>query len=302
MDNFGESLRHEREDSGLSVEAVSERIGADQNWLLALERNDFEALPDNETVMMDTLRAYAECLGVEADLMIGHYFREREKCLQKLEQAITAQVPLEISPSAVHPGVDRPSRLPRPLVVSGILVAVVALGAWWIWSGDGAQTVTPGPLVTPPVAAPEPAAAPARVESLPVPLAAQPTVVEPSPVVTPTEIQPTQKENLGSGPGISKYGVGTAVEDRQLVGEGSRFRKGTQVWFWTRVDSGNSGDKIKHVWLHEGAEVATVPLELGGSSWRTYSSKMLHLAGGWAVEARDEVGQVLARTEFVCID
>ena len=301
MDNFGESLRHEREDSGLSVEAVSQRIGADQDWLLALERNDFEALPDNETVMMDTLRAYAECLGVEADLMIGHYFREREKCLQKLEQAITAQVPLEISPSAVHPGGDRPSRLPRPLVVSGILVAVVALGAWWSWSGDGAQTVTPEPLAAPPAAAFEPASEPVLIESLPARPAASPVVVEQSPLATPTETQPAKQEIRGSGVSILEYGVGTAVVDRQLVGEGSRFRKGTQVWFWTRVDSGNSGDKIKHVWLHEGAEVATVPLELGGSSWRTYSSKMLHLAGGWAVEARDEVGQVLARTEFVCI-
>jgi len=177
------------------------------------------------------------------------------------------------------------------------------MGSWWIGSGDGAQTVTPQPLAAPPVAASEPEAAPAQIESLPVRPAAPPAVVEPSPLATPAETQPTGQElTVDSGLNISEHGVGTAVLDRQLVGEGSRFSKGTQVWFWTRVDGGNPGDRIEHVWLHEGAETATVPLELGGSSWRTYSSKKLHLAGGWAVEARDEVGHVLARTEFVCID
>ena len=43
-------------------------------------------------------------------------------------------------------------------------------------------------------------------------------------------------------------------------------------------------------------------LKLGGSRWRTYSAKMLRSAGDWTVEVRDEAGQVLARTEFVCTD
>jgi len=297
MDSFGEKLRYEREDQGLSIEAVSERIGADQDRLLALERNDYDALPDNEFIMRDILRAYAECLGVEADLMIEDYLREREECLQKLDDAITAQAAVKIAPSAVPSPLDRPSNLPRTLMVSGILVAVVLLGAWWMRSGDGTEIV-----------APEPAREPARIESLPARPAAAPTVVEQSPRAIPAEPEATRQERSApvsaeiSGPSISEYGVGTAIGNRQLIGEGRRFSQGTQVWFWTRVDNGNPGDRIDHVWLHEGVEAATVSLELGGLRWRTYSAKMLHSAGDWTVEARDEVGHVLARTEFVCID
>ena len=294
MDNFGEKLRHGREDCGLSIEDVSERIGVDRERLLALEHNDFETLPADETVMLGTLHAYAECLEVEADLMIEDYFQEREKCLQKLDDALTAQATVEIAPSTVPSRVDHPSRLPRPLVLSGILVAVVGLGAWWVRSGGVAEFVTPVP-----------ASEPARIESLPPRPAAAPVVLEQAPLATATVTQserPAPVSSESSGPNIPQYGVGIAVGDRQLIGEGSRFSKGTQVWFWTLVENGKPGDRIDHVWLHEGVEAATVSLKLGGSRWRTYSAKMLGTAGNWTVEARDEVGHVLARTEFVCID
>ncbi len=132
--------------------------------------------------------------------------------------------------------------------------------------------------------------------------------MEQSPLPIPTDSAATRQEKSApvsagiSGPSISEYGVGTAIENRQLTGEGNRFSKGSQVWFWTRVDNGNPGDRIDHVWLHEGVETASVSLELGGLRWRTYSAKLLHSAGDWTVEARDEVGHVLARTEFVCND
>jgi hypothetical protein len=103
--------------------------------------------------------------------------------------------------------------------------------------------------------------------------------------------------------GIQEYGVGTAVADRQLVGESDRFREGEQVWFWTRVTGGVSGETIDHVWIREGVESARVSLTLGGPQWRTQSAKKLWpgSAGDWTVEARDEQGEVLARRRFVCV-
>ncbi len=102
---------------------------------------------------------------------------------------------------------------------------------------------------------------------------------------------------------IPEHGVGTGVRNRQLVGRSDRFAVGTQVWFWTRVEGGKSGDRIDHVWLREGAEAARIPLTIGGSRWRTQSAKTLRAgaAGDWAVEARDAAGRVLARRKFVCV-
>ena len=104
-----------------------------------------------------------------------------------------------------------------------------------------------------------------------------------------------------SGLGVPEFGIGTGVRNRQLVGRSDRFTAGTAAWFWTRVDGGQRGDTIEHVWLHEGVEAARISLGVGGARWRTQSSKTLRSTGTWAVEARDAAGRVLARTEFHCV-
>lgn len=103
---------------------------------------------------------------------------------------------------------------------------------------------------------------------------------------------------------VPDFGVGTEVVDRELSGRAERFEEGTQVWFWTRVVGAEPGDGIRHVWLHEGRERATVELDVDGSPWRTYSAKKLHpgSVGRWTVEARDRDGQVLARQSFDCAE
>ena len=72
--------------------------------------------------------------------------------------------------------------------------------------------------------------------------------------------------------------------------------------FWTHVQGGTSGDRIDHIWFRQGVVAMRHSLEIGGSSWRTYSTKTLYAgsAGDWTVEARDEAGRLLARSTFVC--
>ena len=107
----------------------------------------------------------------------------------------------------------------------------------------------------------------------------------------------------GSGISVSESGVGTGVVDRELQGAGDSFAEGAEVWFWVRVVGAEAGDRIVHVWIREGQEVHSTELELGGSHWRTWSSKTLHpgSVGSWAVEARDVEGRVLAREDFRCV-
>ena len=58
-----------------------------------------------------------------------------------------------------------------------------------------------------------------------------------------------------------------------------------RVYFYTRI-TGLANQQIIHRWLYEGVEKAAVTLNIGGDSWRTYSSKNLpsHLQGKWQVQ------------------
>ena len=106
-----------------------------------------------------------------------------------------------------------------------------------------------------------------------------------------------------SGLVVVEFGVGTAVDNRLLVGESDRFRIGDEVWFWTRVSGGQEGDRIHHVWLKDGEEKLILGLSIGGSHWRTWSHKMMHSGseGEWTVEARNQDGRTLASTTFLCV-
>jgi hypothetical protein len=105
-----------------------------------------------------------------------------------------------------------------------------------------------------------------------------------------------------SGLTVVESGVGSAVENRVLVGESDRFQVGDEVWFWTRVNGGAEGDRIHHVWVKDGEEKLILGLSIGGSHWRTWSHKMMHPGseGEWTVEARDQNGEVLATVTFLC--
>jgi cytoskeletal protein RodZ len=322
MDTFGDRLKSEREDRGLSIEAVAEILRIDHEPLMALERNDFDALPE-ESVMMACLHAYAECLDVDADLMIEDYSQERDRYLQRLEDVGVEPID-ETAPPAIATEPERRLRV-SPWPVALVVVAIAILAAWWMLSRDGTAP-TPETSMTTALVEPQPlqSTTPPDVTSTPVkpqplssttPADVAPTPVEPQPLpsTTPADVAPTPVEppaarsadatTAPSLPRIAEYGVGTAVENRQLVGQSDRFTEGTRVWFWTRVEGGSPGDRIDHVWFREGVEATHISLEIGGSSWRTYSIQTLFAgaAGDWAVEARDDAGRVLARSEFVCV-
>ncbi len=100
MDTFGDRLKTEREDRGLTIQAVAEILRVDHDLFGLSERNDFDALPD-EAAMRDCLHAYAECLQVEADLMIEDYDRERDKSLHRIEEIAVDQV-AETAPPTIR--------------------------------------------------------------------------------------------------------------------------------------------------------------------------------------------------------
>lgn len=93
--------------------------------------------------------------------------------------------------------------------------------------------------------------------------------------------------------------VAAAIVDRMPQNPTTSFPAdvGT-VYAWSRI-TGAAGTTIQHVWIHDGQEYP-VTLEIGGSPWRTWSSKAIpaEWAGDWTVEVRDAAGTVLQTLSF----
>lgn len=94
--------------------------------------------------------------------------------------------------------------------------------------------------------------------------------------------------------------IAQGIVDREPVDTGSTFAAGVgQLYCWMRVEGAEAGTVLEHVWKFAGYQW-TVPLEIGGTHWRTYSSKVIvpEWTGEWTVEIRDEGGNVLKTLTF----
>jgi len=89
------------------------------------------------------------------------------------------------------------------------------------------------------------------------------------------------------GPAVVEGGVGTAVMDRELQGMAESFPAtvGT-VYCFTKIGQTQAGATVEHVWYFGDQEVARKELSVGGSPWRTWSSKTIppEATGAWRVD------------------
>ena len=92
----------------------------------------------------------------------------------------------------------------------------------------------------------------------------------------------------------------TAVEDRQPSGVGSVFPANLdKLYCFTKIGGADRTTYVYHVWYFGNKEIAKVKLPVKSKSWRTWSSKNLHLGLGYGyVEIVSESGDVLGRAEF----
>ena len=71
-ETVGEILRNKREEIGLSLDEITEKLNLDSNLIELLENNDFEKFKV-ETYLKGYLRAYAKLLGIDGDRIIKLY-------------------------------------------------------------------------------------------------------------------------------------------------------------------------------------------------------------------------------------
>ena len=90
---------------------------------------------------------------------------------------------------------------------------------------------------------------------------------------------------------ISTAKLGTDVVDREISGETSSFALEETGYLWMRV-MGGEGETITVNWTN-GDQSYDVDLNIGSDSWRTWSSKILHVSGEWTVTVTDSAGATL---------
>ena len=85
--------------------------------------------------------------------------------------------------------------------------------------------------------------------------------------------------------------LGRNVVDREITDETTTFAMGEKAYLWLRVEGG-TGEVLKVIWKIDDQEYP-VDLRIGGSPWRTWATKTLHLAGDWTVTVTDAAGNTL---------
>ena len=85
--------------------------------------------------------------------------------------------------------------------------------------------------------------------------------------------------------------LGRNVVDREVTDETTTFAVGEKAYLWIRVEGGTD-ETLTVVWKINDLEFP-VDLRIGGSPWRTWSTKTLHLPGEWTVTVTDAADNTL---------
>lgn len=93
--------------------------------------------------------------------------------------------------------------------------------------------------------------------------------------------------------------VGTAVAERTLTGAAETFSADVGTLYCFSKISNAADSDVEHVWYHNDQEVGRVKLHVGGSPWRTHSSKKLGDAptGNWRCDVVQD-GNVIKSIAF----
>ena len=94
-----------------------------------------------------------------------------------------------------------------------------------------------------------------------------------------------------SAASISEAKIGKGIADREISEESATFALNETAYVWMRVVGGN-GEAVTVTWSN-GDQSFDVLLSIGSDSWRTWSSKILHLPGEWTVTVTDAAGTTL---------
>lgn len=130
----GERCRKAREALGWTPAEAAKRMHLSQSYLVALEADDYERLPE-ATFVKGYLKNYAKLLGLPAD--------EIANTFQQMVNDDAFDKPLDLPKMAPPPSVWR-----KPLLVVVLLLLAVAM-LIWLWPGENALAPLPSGMNAP---------------------------------------------------------------------------------------------------------------------------------------------------------
>jgi len=95
---------------------------------------------------------------------------------------------------------------------------------------------------------------------------------------------------------VTQAKLGKNVVDRAIAEETTTFAPGEKAYLWLKVDDA-AGETLTVTWTIND-QVFTATLSIGGTPWRTWASKTLHIAGEWTVTVTDSAGAKLNEANF----
>ncbi|MFQ5431706.1 MAG: RodZ domain-containing protein [Nitrospinota bacterium] len=128
MAALGEKLRREREARGVSVKEIAEATRIHENYLYALEENDYGSLP-GAVFVTGFLRNYAAHLGLDADKIVIEF------------EAMKIEPP--VKPRAVPGAVSEESSMSALWAVGALILLLVIYVAYVNWPGGASNKGKP---------------------------------------------------------------------------------------------------------------------------------------------------------------
>ena len=96
---------------------------------------------------------------------------------------------------------------------------------------------------------------------------------------------------------VTEAKLGKSVVDRRIADETATFAPGEKAYLWLKVEDA-AGESLTVTWqINDQSYPAT--LNIGGTPWRTWASKTLHIAGEWTVTVTDAAGATLNESRFI---
>ena len=122
---LGERLRGIREETGLSLEKISEKLGITKNYIRFLEEGRYENLP-GEVYTVSFLKKYAQALQINEDKVLKLYENERNiyQKLKNRDQAIYLPPKSKVHFSSFNP------KFFRNVVIILLVLAILTYLGW----------------------------------------------------------------------------------------------------------------------------------------------------------------------------
>ncbi|MFN0040179.1 MAG: DUF2914 domain-containing protein [Burkholderiales bacterium] len=95
---------------------------------------------------------------------------------------------------------------------------------------------------------------------------------------------------------ITEAKLGKGIAERMITEEASGFAAGEKAYLWMRVMDA-TGETLVVTWK-TGDQSFQSSVNIGGSPWRTWANKTLHIVGEWTVTVNDTAGNILHETKL----